>query len=154
MTNREAAVGIGRLVRHTYSGRRGRLIEVQGPTRKNYYVGVVNFDGKTERVWLKKLEWVDGPPPTPRSMSVPHREVLNALARFATDGKPVPLFQLLFGRPPSRDEIRYIRGKLGGDCPRCGGLRLVTFEPNGLAIIDCHCVPLDDTAPPDETPTP
>jgi hypothetical protein len=141
MTNKEAEAGIGQRVRDTESDRVGLLVRVEYVARRNYHVGVVNFHGQEGRVWLKHMQWVDGPPPTPLSKSAPHGEVLAALARYRQDGKLDPIFVLLFGRPPTPCERSFVAGRLGGTCRTCGLDLSVSLLPNGTAAVECACPP-------------
>lgn len=104
LTSEEAELGIGRRVRNTETSQVGVLEGVKHRSEKNYWVGVVTFRGERDWVWLKKLEWVDGPPPTPTTRPRPYHDVLNALARYHENRKPEALFKLLSSgvRPPGR----------------------------------------------------
>lgn len=139
LTNTEAELGVGRRVRNTETNDVGVLEAVQYREAKNYWVGVVLFRSETDWVWLKKLEWVDGPPPTPTTRPMPYHEVLNALARYQKSGKPEPLFKILFGRSPTREEVQFIKGKLDGKCKKCGMDIYSSLEPDGSCQRMCGC---------------
>ena len=139
LTSEEAELGIGRRVRNTETSQVGVLEGVKHRSEKNYWVGVVECHGERDWVWLKKLEWVDGPPPTPTTRPRPYHDVLNALARYRESGKPETLFKLLFGRPPSREEVKFIKGKLGGTCEKCGLDLYPSLEPDGSCQLSCGC---------------
>lgn len=139
LTNEEAELGIGRRVRNTETNEVGVLEGVKHRSEKNYWVGVVAIRDETDWIWLKKLEWVDGPPRTPNTRSRPYHDVLSALARYHETGKPETLFKLLFGRTPTREEVQFMKGKLSGKCKQCGIDMYPSFEPDGSYRRGCGC---------------
>lgn len=90
-------------------------------------------------MWLKKSEWADGPPPTPTTRPRAYHDVLNALASFLKGRQPEALFKLLFGRQPTREEVRFVKGKLGGACQTCGPDVYPPLEPDGGCRLSCGC---------------
>lgn len=139
LTSEEAELGIGRRVRNTETNQVGLLEGVKHRSARNYWVGLVAFQGERGRVWLKLLEWVDGPPPTPTTRTRPYNDVVNALAVFYKSKRPEALFKLLFGRPPTREEVQFVKGKLGGTCKKCGLDLYPSLEPDGSCQQSCGC---------------